>query len=132
MAKTVSYEIYSFKNGNWMLDSVHDDKGMAVHQGRMLIASPHHMAIRVVQESYDDETDNSTSKIIYKDQKGEDDKARKPAGKNTKSATRKGPVKKKQNKKKKGNKTLMILVLSLVGISIGLLAFIGILIAMSG
>ena len=78
MAKSVSFEIYSFKNGDWMLDSVHDDKNMAIHQGRMLIASPHHMAIRVIEESYDDATDNSMSKIIYKEQKGgEDEKPKK-------------------------------------------------------
>jgi len=113
-----------------MLDSVHDDKNMAIHQGRMLIASPHHMAIRVVQETYDEVSDNTTSKIIYKEQKGGDDeKAKKPTSK------RKGPVRKGQRKKKKkrGNsKSLMILVLSVGGIGLGLLALLGLLIAKFG
>ena len=130
MARTISYEIYSFKGGNWMLDSVHDDKNMAIHQGRMLIASPHHMAIRVVEESYDEATDNTMSKIVYKEQKGgDDDKLKKKPEKKA------GPVKKgKRKKKKKGNasKSLMILVLSVGGIGLGLLALLGILIAKFG
>ncbi len=113
-----------------MLDSVHDDKNMAIHQGRMLIASPHHMAIRVVEESYDEATDNTMSKIVYKEQKGgDDDKLKKKPEKKA------GPVKKgKRKKKKKGNasKSLMILVLSVGGIGLGLLALLGILIAKFG
>ena len=130
MARSISFEIYSFKNGNWMLDSVHDDKNMAIHQGRMLIASPHHMAIRVVQETYDEATDNTTSKIVYKEQKGgDDDKLKKKPEKKA------GPIKKgKRKKKKKGNasKSLMILVISVGGIGLGLLALLGILIAKFG
>ena len=130
MARSISFEIYSFKNGNWMLDSVHDDKNMAIHQGRMLIASPHHMAIRVVQETYDEATDNTTSKIVYKEQKGGDDEKLKK-----KPEKKAGPIKKgKRKKKKKGNasKSLMILVISVGGIGLGLLALLGILIAKFG
>ncbi|MBL6932548.1 MAG: hypothetical protein ISR45_06320 [Rhodospirillales bacterium] len=127
MAKSVSFEIYSFKNGDWMLDSVHDDKNMAIHQGRMLIASPHHMAIRVVEESYDDVTDNSMTKIVYKEQKGgEDEKPKKVVKKATNS-----PSKKRKKKKKKKGKSLLVIVLSLGGISLGLLALLALLIAQS-
>lgn len=126
MARSVSYEIYSFKNGDWMLDSVHDDKNMAIHQGRMLIASPHHMAIRVVEESYDDVSDQSMTKIVYKEQKGgEEEKPKKAAPKQ-----KKGPAKKVvRKKKKKKGKSMMMIVLSLGGISLGLLALLAILIA---
>ncbi len=129
MAKTTSFEIYSFKNGDWMLDSVHDDKNMAIHQGRMLIASPHHMAIRVIEESYDDVTDNTMSKIIYKEQKGGDDEE-KPKKKSSTKPKRPNIKGKKKKKKKKG-KSMMMIVLSIGVISLGLLALIGLLIAQS-
>jgi len=131
MARTVSYEIYSFKNGNWMLDSVHDDKNMAIHQGRMLIASPHHMAIRVIEESYDEASDNTMSKIVYKEQKGGEDEKPKRVPSNKSKGTDK---KTKRKKKKKGSasKSLMILVLSVGGIGLGLLAMIALLIAQFG
>ncbi len=130
MARTVSYEIYSFKNGNWMLDSVHDDKNMAIHQGRMLIASPHHMAIRVIEESYDEATDNTISKIIYKEQKGGADEKPKNKPARKKTSIRKG----RRKKKKKGgaSKSLMILILSVGGIGLGLLALLALLIAKFG
>ncbi|MHA1597782.1 MAG: hypothetical protein ACTSV1_03595 [Alphaproteobacteria bacterium] len=128
MAAEVSFEIYSFKNGNWMLDSVHDDKNMAIHQGRLLITSPHHMAIRVVEERYDPDSDQSASKIIFKDQKGADETPvkRKPVAK--KAVAKKAAPKKKKKKKKK-NRSLVLLVLSLGGIGLGLLAILGVLIA---
>jgi len=131
MAISVSFEIYSFKNGDWMLDSVHDDKNMAIHQGRMLIASPHHMAIRVIEESYDDAADRSFSKIIYKDQKGKDEqKPKKQAPKDKKSGG--APVKKKKKKKDDFSKNLIIMVISVGGIGLGLLALVAVLIAKFG
>jgi hypothetical protein len=130
VARTVTFEIYSFKNGNWMLDSVHDDKNMAIHQGRMLIASPHHMAIRVIQETYDEASDNTISKIIYKEQKGGDDEKPKKMSVKKKEGGKRKKIKKK--KKKGSSKSLMVLVISVGGIGLGLLALLGILIAKFG
>jgi len=126
----ISYEIYSFKNGNWMLDSVHDDRNMAIHQGRMLISSPHHMAIRVVEERYDPDSDQSASKIIYKEQKGGADET--PKKKTTGEKTRKKLPTKKKKKKKSTTRNLLLLVISLGGIGLGLLALLGVLIAKFG
>lgn len=128
MARSVSYEIYSFKNGDWMLDSVHDDKNMAIHQGRMLISSPHHMAIRVIEESYDDVSDQSVSKIVYKEQKGgAEEKPKKAPAQKSKAPARKA----KPRRKKKKGKSMMVIILSIGGISLGLLALVGVLIAIS-
>jgi len=115
-----------------MLDSVHDDKNMAVHQGRMLISSPHHMAIRVVEESYDDVTDKSQSKIVYKEQKGAEDKPKKTS---TAPRKRKGSVAANRRKKKKKSgfgKRLLILALTMGGIGLALLGLLGFLIAKFG
>ncbi|HER25541.1 MAG TPA: hypothetical protein ENI69_00365 [Rhodospirillales bacterium] len=134
MAISVSFEIYSFKNGNWMLDSVHDDKNMAIHQSRMLISSPHHIAVRVIEESYDDDADRSFSKIIYKEQKGkEENKPKKQVSKKKKGSGSAGTVKKKK-KKKKGSfsSSMIILVISVGGIGIGLLALVAVMIAKFG
>ena len=94
MSKTTTFEIYSFKNGDWMIDSVHDDKQMALHQARMLLESPHHMAIRVLQEVYDDEIDKSMSSVVFKQQKG-DEKRKKTSP----------PAKKKKSKKSGAGET---------------------------
>ncbi|MBT4220194.1 MAG: hypothetical protein HOL37_01440 [Rhodospirillaceae bacterium] len=129
MASDISFEIYSFKNGNWMLDSVHDDKNMAIHQGRMLIASPHHMAVRVIEERYDPDSDQSASKIIYKEKKGEEEAVKKkaPAKKSGKKAAGK-----KKKKKKKKKRSMLLLLLSVGGVGLGLLALLGVMIAKFG
>lgn len=133
MAITVSYEIYSFKNGDWMLDSVHDDKNMAIHQGRMLVGGSHHMAIRVIEESYDDEADRSFSKIIYKDQKGKgDEKPKKAVPKKKKGGGVSSGKKKKKKKKDDFSRNLIIMVISVGGIGLGLLALVAVLIAKFG
>jgi len=114
-----------------MLDSVHDDKNMAIHQCRMLIASPHHMAVRVIEESYDDEADRSFSKIIYKEQKNKDEvKAKKPLPQKKQGTAT--PVKKKKKKKDEFSRNLIIMVLSVGGIGLGLLALVAVLIAKLG
>ncbi|NQV48572.1 MAG: hypothetical protein HQ504_12450 [Rhodospirillaceae bacterium] len=131
MARNVSFEIYSFKNGNWMLDSVHDDKNMAIHQSRMLVASPHHIAVRVIEESYDDATDQTMSKIIYKEKKGgPDDKPKKAEESKAKPKAKTGTKKKK--KKENFTRNMLILMLSIGGISLGLLALVAILITKFG
>jgi len=140
MSKTTTFEIYSFKNGDWMIDSVHDDKQMALHQARMLIESPHHMAIRVLQEIYDDETDKSMSLVVFKQQKGEE-KRKKGAEKQKKAATSakkkkngksgSGATKNKPKKKKKSSftRTIVLMALALGGVGLGLIAIIGALIS---
>ena len=132
MSVTVSFEIYSFKNGDWMLDSVHDDKNLAIHQGRMLIASPHHMAIRVIEESYDDDADRSFSKIIYKEKKGKDDEKPKRSASKQKKSGGGAAGKKKKKKKDDFSKNLIIMILSVGGIGLGLLALVAVLIAKFG
>ena len=129
VASDISFEIYSFKNGHWMLDSVHDDKNMAIHQGRMLSASPHHMAVRVIEERYDPDSDQSASKIIYKEKKGEEEAVKKkaPAKKSGKKAAGK-----KKKKKKKKKRSMLLLLLSVGGVGLGLLALLGVMIAKFG
>ncbi len=116
-----------------MIDSVHDDKQMALHQARMLLESPHHMAIRVLQEVYDDETDKSMSSVVFKQQKG-DEKRKKtaPAAKKKKSdKIGAGATKTKPKKKKKSSftRTVILMTLALGGVGLGLIAIIGALIS---
>jgi len=130
MSKTTTFEIYSFKNGDWMIDSVHDDKQMALHQARMLLESPHHMAVRVLQEVYDDETDKSMSSVVFKQQKGDDKPKRTPSPGKKKSDKIGAGASKGKPKKKEGGfaKTVILMVLAIGGIGLGLIAIIGVMI----
>ena len=65
MSLAVSYEIYSYKKGGWMLDSVHEDKQLSIHQANLLFDSFHHTDIKVIEERYDEATNYATSKEVF-------------------------------------------------------------------
>ena len=70
MATTVSYEVYSLREGHWYLDSVYDDRGLALDEARRLLKRRHEKAVKVVKENYDDETNKAIPTTIFHE--GED------------------------------------------------------------
>ena len=124
MALIISFEIYSYRNGNWTVDSVHDDKQLALHQARLLLDGRHHNAIKVMEETYDEETDKSTSKVVFSKKKS--DEPPKSTYKKPEEKEKKGKAKGKKKKKKKapssGSNTLIKFTLSLGGIALGLIS----------
>lgn len=130
MAPTVSYEIYSYRNGNWTVDSVHDDKQLAIHQARLLLDSRHHKAIRVVEESYDEATDRASSKVVFSKKKSDEPPKstykkpeKKKKEKEKEKATPDAKAKKKKKKKaSSGSNTMIKFTLSLGGIALGLIS----------
>ncbi len=65
MAKSVSYEVLSTRGDNWIIESVYDDRDVALYEARSLLANRHLKAVKVIQETYDDETDKTISKTIF-------------------------------------------------------------------
>ena len=125
MAPSVSFEILTYKNGNWMVDSVHDDKTSAVHQARLLLDGRHHNAVRVMEESYDEATDKAMSKVVFSKKKS--DEAPKSTYKKPEKEEKKAKPdgKKKKKKKKKassGSNTFLKITFSLGGIMLGLIS----------
>ncbi len=114
-----------------MIDSVHDDKQMALHQAQILLESPHHMAIRVLQEVYDDETDKSMSSVIFKKQKGDKKRKKAPPPKKKKSDKIGAGASKTKPRKKKSSftRTVVLMTLALGAVGLGLIAIIGALIS---
>ena len=72
MAKTASYEIHSYRGGNWTIVGVQEDKAEAIHQARQLLTSKTQQGVKVVEEKYDDETDRTTSAVVFTEIKGTD------------------------------------------------------------
>ncbi|MEE9544010.1 MAG: hypothetical protein V3V55_00235 [Rhodospirillales bacterium] len=121
MGSHISYEIYSYKSGNWVIDSVHDDKAMALHQAKLLIGSPHHIGIRVIEESYDEASDKTVSKVIFKKQKTGTRKP-KPPKKEKKEAVRPAVPAASVKKPDSFTKRLVFLLLAVCGIGLVLVA----------
>jgi len=123
MAPTVSYEIYSFKNGSWTFDSVHNDKEQAINLARSLLESRHHLSVKVTKETYDDATDNSTSQVVFTKRKG--DKPPKSTVKKPEEEKEKAEPdtkKKEEPARSSGSHTLIKITLSVGGIALGLIS----------
>ncbi len=70
MATILSYEVYSLREGHWNLDSVVDDRGLALHEARHLLKHRHEKGVKVVKEKYDDETNKSIPTTIFHEGEG--------------------------------------------------------------
>ncbi len=70
MATTVSYEVYSVREGHWYLDSVYDDRRLALDEARHLLKRRHQKGVKVVKENYDDETNTAIPTTIFHEGEG--------------------------------------------------------------
>ncbi len=70
MAATVSFEVYSLREGHWNLDSVCDNKGMALDEARHLLKRRREKSVKVVKENYDDKTNKAISTTIFNEGEG--------------------------------------------------------------
>ena len=123
MPTTVLFEVHALRNGNWYIDSVHDDREQALHEALALLERRHQRGVKVIQENYNDENDTSVTRTIFTEEKGVDKPKHRPQKPNF-------PVRPAAPRKKKGNsdfvRYIVILTLSVGGIMltvIGLLAF---------
>ncbi len=125
MSQSVSYELLSFRGGNWVIESVYDTKAAAVQEARRLLDARHQKGVKVIEETYDADTDNTRARIVFSRQKG-DDKSRRISRKESaeKSKTNAGAA--PAAKKKRGDpafmKYILILIFSVGGILFGVIA----------
>lgn len=61
-----TYEIHTFRNGKWKIDSVFDDRELAMSEAERIEHFKRYSAIRVIQEIFDDVTDKSSTHTIYR------------------------------------------------------------------
>ena len=122
MAKSVLFEVLSTRGDSWTIESVYDDRDVALYEARSLRENRHLKAVKVIQEIYDDETDRTISRTIFNEARGAaKGKPKLETEKETEDAAAAPAV----GRKKDGSdvvKYLIILVLSIGGIALVLLA----------
>ncbi len=121
MAATVSYEVYSLREGYWNLDSVYDDRSLALHEARNLLRRRYEKGVKVVKENYDDETNASVSMTIFQEGEGVRQRRPQPRGKWKQRERRKTAVPKKEDASGV-IRPVVILVVSIGGILLALIA----------
>ena len=122
MARSVSYEVLSTRGDNWTIESVYDDREMALYEARTLLENRHVKAVKVIQETYDDEADKTIARTIFNEERGA---AKGKPKSETQEKTKDAATAPAVGRKKDGSeviKYLIILVLSIGGIALVMLA----------
>lgn len=66
MAKLTVFEIHTLREGAWKIDSIFDDRELAVMEGERLGRSQRFELVRVVEETFDEETERVATHTIYR------------------------------------------------------------------
>ncbi len=126
MSSSISYELLSFKGGNWVLECVYDNKEVALQEARRLLMGRHQKGVKVIEEKYDAETDHTMARIVFSRQKGEEKPRQKPRNEESKTdpaakvaAGRKGE---RRQEDTTFLKHILTLILSVGGILFGVIA----------
>ena len=122
----VTYELYAHKKGRWMVDSVFDEREMAIFEAKNLIQSPYVSGVKVDQETHDPSTGKITAVTVFSERKGEESKVSKrsqaaekqEAAKSTDGDTEpRRRRKRRRRKKKKGMPEWVRAILVLTGVT---------------
>ena len=68
-----SFEIQLYRGGTWKTDSIYDDRALAEMEARRMEESPRYGNLRIIEEIFDEKTETTKLRTIYRD-KGFQDK----------------------------------------------------------
>lgn len=66
MAKLTVFEIQINRDGAWKIESIFDDRELAVMEGERMARSLRYQAVRVVEETFDEETEKVGTRTVYR------------------------------------------------------------------
>ncbi len=73
-----SFEIQLYRGGTWKTDSIYDDRALAEMEARRMEDSPRYGNLRIIEEIFDEKSDTTKLRTIYRD-KGFQDRIAKKA-----------------------------------------------------
>ena len=86
-----AYEIHTFKDGVWKIDSVFDDRELALHEANKIDEGSRYSAVRVIEENYDEVSDLTTTRTIFRGNRAARKKAEAAAQAPEKRPVSRGP-----------------------------------------
>jgi hypothetical protein len=114
------FEIHTFRSGVWKIDSVFDDRDLAIMEADRMDRSKRFSAVRVIEETFDDETEKGNTRTIFRSTKAQHintaNQTRQKQGLRVAAAP---PPPKFVKKKKTIGRQLVIAVFVLVAITVG-------------
>jgi len=70
-----AFEIHTFQGGKWKIDSIFDDRDLALFEAQRMDGSGRHAGIRVIEEEFDELTQKTKIRTIYRGTKVEQSNA---------------------------------------------------------
>jgi hypothetical protein len=67
----VAYEIHTFRDGAWKIDSIFDDKDLALLEAQRVDRGNRFSGVRVVEETFDEATDRTVTRTIFRSSKAD-------------------------------------------------------------
>ena len=61
-----AFEIHIFREGKWKIDSVFDDRELAIFDAERMYAGGRYSGIRVIEEIFDENTGETRSRTLFK------------------------------------------------------------------
>ena len=128
----MSYEIHTYQGGQWKSDSVFDNRELALLEAQKMVDGKRHPSVQVFEEDYDEATNKSTTRRIFKGGGDVESNNRKKPAKAKKGSASRGVADKERagngkrggRAKKRTSLTVPITVLSLLA-AVALAALIG-------
>lgn len=65
MSAITAFEVQSFRNGTWKIETITDSKDLAVHQAEQVILNPAIHKVRVVQEAFDPASAEQKFRVVF-------------------------------------------------------------------
>jgi len=61
-----AFEIHTFQSGRWKIDSIFDDKDLALFEAKRMDGSGRYSGVRVVEEAFDEGNKKTSARTIYR------------------------------------------------------------------
>ena len=61
-----AFEIHTFQNGKWMIDSVFNDRDLALFEVQRMDLARRYPGVRLIEETFDEETQKSSTRTIFR------------------------------------------------------------------
>lgn len=126
-----AFEIHTFQEGRWKIDSVFDDRELALFEARRVDQGTRYSGVRVIEETYDETSDLTTTRTIFRGGNADrQEKLRKAEAEKKAAAPRRGGGKepgqrRRPRKKEKSTNYLVPILILAVLIFAGLSALLG-------
>ena len=62
----IGFEIHTYKDGRWRIDSIFDDQDIAVYEAKRINESNRYAGVLVIEETYDETSNSATWRTLFR------------------------------------------------------------------